>query len=90
MEESLPYLGVFFGFGFVIKILNYSIFDYYKTDLGRAGSFIIGILMFYRKEERMNEKDKNKKVSKLINNICAYVMLAVIGILLCYLTLFLI
>jgi hypothetical protein len=90
MEVLLPFLGILFGLGWFVKILNYVIFDYYSTDMGKIGSFFMGTFMFYKKYELAEEKEKNKRISMQINNICAYVMLSVIAVLILSIIVFII
>lgn len=80
LEILAPYLGILFVFCFFVKIINFIIFDYYQTSLGAIGSLLIGIFNYYKRYEINNEENKQKKVSKLINNICGYIMLSIIAI----------
>ncbi len=80
MEIIAPYLGLLFVVSFLVKIINYSIFDYYKTGLGTMGSLLIGIFTHYKRYEIEDEEKKEKKVSKIVNNVCGYIMLSIIVI----------
>lgn len=80
MEIIASYLGLLFFVSTIVKIINYSIFDYYETGFGRIGTAFIGIFTHYKKYEIENEGNKTNKISKIVNNVCGYIMLSIVGI----------
>lgn len=80
------YIGGLFVIAFFVKLFNYIIFDYYSTGFGRIGSLVMATFMFYKKDELDSEANKTKKVSKLINNVCGYILLSILGLAILILT----
>lgn len=64
----------------LVKVLNYSIFDYNENVIGKIGIIFMAIFTFYDKIEISKSKTEAEKNSKLINNICSYILLAYISI----------
>lgn len=83
-EEIAPSIGVLFIIAWFIKILNYSIFDYYQNSLGRVGSLLIGTFTYYKRDEIANETNSNKRISKVVNNICGYILLGILAMLIIF------
>ena len=64
----------------LVKVLNYSIFDYNENAIGKIGTIFMAIFTFYDKIEISKSKTEAEKNSKLINNICSYILLTYISI----------
>ncbi|MCL1868218.1 MAG: hypothetical protein FWF72_04655 [Paludibacter sp.] len=79
MEENILLLtAIIFAVSWLVKIILYGIFDRYETDFGRIGRLFTGTFMMYKKEELEDEANPKVKTIMRINNVCGYIMLAVI------------
>jgi hypothetical protein len=78
IETLIPYLTTLFLVSWFVKIINFSIFDYYQTAFGKLGGLLLSTFQFYNKHEISDETNSKKRKSKVVNNVCGYIMLIVI------------
>jgi len=83
-EFLLTMVGLIFGFSWLIKIILYAFFDRYEGMM-RIGGLIMGTFMMYNKDEIEYEENEGAKTRMRINNICGYIMLAIVSAVVCVL-----